>query len=216
MKGFAALDIETTGLSSARDRIIEVSVVLYDAKGTQERVYSSLVNPLVAIPSPASSINGITDSMVSQAPTFTQIAQDLYDVLNGRVLVGHNIGSFDNRFLEAAFAAAGMRWTPDVVLDTLHLARVAYPGLKSHKLATLCAVVGITNEQAHRAESDARATWQLLCTIAGDDIDDITGLGVYYFPVVVSSAPVQVVARKDETAKVLPLDERPPHQESTS
>ena len=196
MTGFAALDLETTGLAAGRDRIIEVSLVLYNQKGVEERVYSTLINPQCRIPPMATKVNGISDDMVARAPTFKQAAHTLRDALEGRTLVGHNINAFDNRFLKAEFAELEIHWTARDVLDTLSLARKAYPGLNTHKLSALCDLTGITNKHAHRAESDARATWQLLCTIAADDIDDLTGLAIYNLPVFTSAAPLDLVARK--------------------
>ncbi len=196
MTGFAALDLETTGLAAGRDRIIEVSLVLYNQKGVEERVYSTLINPQCRIPPMATKVNGISDDMVSRAPTFKQVAHTLHDALEGRTLVGHNINAFDNSFLKAEFAESEIHWAASEVLDTLYLARKAYPGLNTHKLAALCDLTGITNKHAHRAESDARATWQLLCTIASDDIDDLTELAIYDLPVFTSAAPLDIVARK--------------------
>ncbi len=196
MIGFAALDLETTGLAAGRDRIIEVSLVLYNQKGVEERVYSTLINPQCRIPPMATKVNGISDDMVSRAPTFKQVARTLRDALEGRTLVGHNINAFDSRFLKAEFAESEIHWAASEVLDTLSLARKAYQGLSTHKLAALCDLTGITNKHAHRAESDARATWQLLCTIASDDIDDLTELAIYNLPVFTSAAPLDIVARK--------------------
>jgi DNA polymerase III epsilon subunit family exonuclease len=196
MNGFAVLDLETTGLRPAGDRVIEVSLVLYDTEGREEAVYTSLVNPEAPIPPVASSINDITDAMVSTAPRFRAIADDLVRLMAGRILVGHNVAGFDRNFLTAEFSRAGIAWEPYGLLDTLKLARIAYPGLKSHKLAELCRLSGITNEHAHRAESDARAAWQLLCTIAADDVDDLTDLDRYELPTFPSAMPEQLVARK--------------------
>jgi DNA polymerase III epsilon subunit family exonuclease len=196
MNGFAVLDLETTGLRPAGDRVIEVSLVLYDVQGREETAYTSLVNPEAPIPSVASSINGITDEMVAAAPRFRDLADHLAALMTGRVLVGHNIAGFDRNFLSAEFSRAGITWEPYGLLDTLRLARIAYPGLKTHKLGALCELAGIVNTHAHRAESDARAAWQLLCTIAADDVDDLTDLDRYELPTFTSAMPAQLVARR--------------------
>lgn len=183
MYGFAAIDLETTGLSLGRDKIIEVSAVLYDKNGFEEAVLSTLVNPGMRIPPAASRVNRISDAMVKSSPTFSAVAPALADALHDRILVGHNVISFDARFLTAEFRAAGFEMTHHGVLDTLHLSRKAYPHLKSHKLTTLCELAGIENKTAHRAESDARATWHLLCVIANDDMRDVARLAKYNLPV---------------------------------
>lgn len=181
--GFAAIDLETTGLSLSQDKIIEVSAVLYDEYGVEQGVLSTLIKPGIRIPPAASRVNRISDEMVRSSPTFASVAPALADALRNRILVGHNVISFDARFLASEFAAAGLEMTHHGVLDTLHLSRKAYPHLKSHKLATLCELAGIENKTAHRAESDARATWHLLCIIANDDMRDITRLAKYNLPV---------------------------------
>ena len=181
--GFAAIDLETTGLSLSQDKIIEVSAVLYDEDGVEEGVLSTLIKPGIRIPPAASRVNRISDEMVRTSPTFAAVAPALADALRNRILVGHNVISFDARFLASEFAAAGLEMTHHSVLDTLHLSRKAYPHLKSHKLAILCDLAGIENKTAHRAESDARATWHLLCVIAKDDIRDVTKLARFNFPV---------------------------------
>ena len=181
--GFAAIDLETTGLSLSQDKIIEVSAVLYDEYGVEEGVLSTLIKPGIRIPPAASRVNRISDEMVRSSPTFAAVAPALADALRNRILVGHNVISFDARFLASEFAAAGLEMTHHSVLDTLHLSRKAYPYLKSHKLSILCDLAGIENKMAHRAESDARATWHLLCVIANDDIQDVTKLARFNFPV---------------------------------
>jgi DNA polymerase III epsilon subunit family exonuclease len=201
VQGFAVLDLETTGLSSYQDRIVEVSVVYFDKNGREEFVYSTLVNPNRKIPPQASAVNGISDSMVSKAPTFTEISGRILENLADRVLVGHNISSFDVPFLVNEFASAGISWQAGSILDTLYLARKAYPSLKSHRLSELCKLAGIKNTQAHRAESDARATWQLLCTLAADDVDDLLDLDKYELPIFDSAVPSQLVARRPIKAK---------------
>jgi DNA polymerase III epsilon subunit family exonuclease len=174
--GFVALDLETTGLSPETDAIIEVSAAMFDEQGREQGVFTTLINPDMPIPGAASRVNGITDRMVASAPMFADVAEALHVSLAGRVLVGHNVSSFDLRFLTKAFTNVGIAYQPPAVLDTLALSRVALPDLGSHRLDGLCRLAGIENTNAHRAESDALATWKLLCAIALADLDDITNL----------------------------------------
>lgn len=194
MPGYAVLDLETTGFSHQSDAIVEFSAVLFNAQGVEEGVYTTLVNPGRLIPAETTRVHGITDRMVSAAPDFHRVAPVILDRLVGRIVVGHNVSSFDLRFLATAFEREGLVFKPVGILDTLSLARTALPGLKSHRLAELCRISGIDNKAAHRAESDARATWHLLCALALADIDDLTDLDKYNLPVVEHSIPASLVA----------------------
>ena len=198
MPTFSVLDLETTGLNPEKDRIVEICLVRYNQAGVEEDSFVSLLNPGAPIPGEASAINGISDRMVANSPAFAEISSDLLRRLEEVVLVGHNVAAFDAKFLVAEFARVGVAWRPATVLDTLKLARTAYPGLKSHKLRELCKLAGITNLHAHRAESDARAAWELLCTIAADDVDDLTDLDKYELPATKAAVPPGLVARKPQ------------------
>ena len=196
MYGYAALDLETTGLYAGTDEIIEFSAILFDQYGKEEGVVTTLLNPGISIPPEASRVNNITDSMVASAPTFDSMAVELKRLIAGRILVGHNIKNFDMKFLTKAFSAAGIDYSPPTILDTLALSRIVLPGLTSHRLVILCDIANISNESAHRAESDARATWHLLCALALVDIDDLTDLDKYNLPIVEHSIPEKLVATK--------------------
>jgi len=190
------LDLETTGLSVENDRIIEVGVLFLDAQGHEQRFAGTLINPKRRIPSAASAVNGITDEMVFTAPLFSAVASSLARELSERLLVGHNIASFDVRFLRAAFSSCGVEWEPHSVIDTLKLARKLLPDLPSRKLEALCALAGIENSQAHRAEGDVRATWELLLTLGASDADDVLDLRRLALPATLKQFPAQHVARR--------------------
>ena len=201
MYGYAALDLETTGLYAGTDGIIEFSAILFDQYGKEEGVITTLLNPGISIPPEASRVNNITDSMVALAPTFDSMADEFERLLAGRILVGHNIKNFDMKFLTKAFSSVGIDYSPPAILDTLALARIALPRLTSHRLVILCDIANIPNESAHRAESDARATWHLLCALALVDIDDLTDLDKYNLPIVKHSIPEKLVATKAQPAE---------------
>jgi DNA polymerase-3 subunit epsilon len=192
--GYAVVDLETTGFSHHSDAIVEFSAVLFYAQGLEEGVYTTLVNPLRPIPAATTRVHGITDRMVATAPAFPQVSTEILKRLRGRIIVGHNVASFDLRFLRTAMDRAGLVYEPAGVLDTLSLARTALPGLKSHRLTELCRIAGIENRAAHRAETDARATWHLLCALALADLDDLTDLDKYNLPAVKHSIPEALVA----------------------
>ena len=161
---FAVLDVETTGTRpSDGDRVTDVAVVL--VQGTRrELVYESLVNPGMPIPPWITSMTGISDEMVKEAPTFDRIADELLQVLSGRVFTAHN-ARFDWGFIDAevkrtrGLALVGAR------MCTVKLARVLLPELPSRGLDALQEHFNIPNQARHRARGDALATADLLARL---------------------------------------------------
>jgi DNA polymerase-3 subunit epsilon len=101
------LDLETTGASAARDRIIEVGLVeIQDGRATE---WSTLVNPERHIPAAIQAFTGITDEMVERAPSFPEIADGLRARLEGKLFIAHN-ARFDYGFLRSEFRRAGRRY----------------------------------------------------------------------------------------------------------
>jgi DNA polymerase-3 subunit epsilon len=156
---FAVTDIETTGSHAAGNSIIEIGVVIYDGDRVVEE-FTSLLDPGVRIPSYISGLTGITGDMLIGAPSFHQIADRLEELFEGAVFVAHNV-SFDYSFIKAEFAAIGRNWNPPR-LCTVRLARKAFPGQVSYGLNAICNWMGLTNEQAHRALSDAKVACSIL------------------------------------------------------
>ena len=97
------LDLETTGATAHFDRITEIGLVEVDC-GRHVGEWSSLVNPEMRIPLSIQTLTGITDEMVANAPTFSDLAEALYDRLEGKVLVAHNA-----RFVEIGRASCRER-----------------------------------------------------------------------------------------------------------
>lgn len=102
--GYAVVDVETTGLSPVRDRIVEIGVVLLDESGEPEGEWQSLVNPLRGMG--AVFVHGLTDADVADAPTLADLLPQIRGLFSGRALVAHN-ATFDVGFLNASFARAG-------------------------------------------------------------------------------------------------------------
>ena len=157
---FAVVDVETTGLSAlAGDRICEVAIVT--AKNGQiADQYQTLVNPGRPISYGASAVNGISNSMVRNAPSFRSIASDVLELLDGAVLVAHN-ASFDLSFISTELRAAGYSPPDNPVIDTLALARRNY-SFGSNKLGNVARSLGIQTHGLHRALADATITWHVL------------------------------------------------------
>ncbi len=156
---YAVVDVETTGMSPARDRITEVAVVLSDGQRITE-VFSSLIDPERPVPPSITAVTGITDAMVAGAPRFFEVARQIVEMTEGRILVAHN-ARFDYGFLREEFARLGYRYRREL-FDTVRESRRLLPGLPSYSLGALCEALGIEHRERHRAEGDARATAGLL------------------------------------------------------
>ena len=155
---FIAVDIETTGLSSKNDHIIELAAVKYKATQAVDE-YSTLVNPRISIPYKITRLTGINDHMVFGAPTIDEIFHEFIDFIGESKLVFHN-SSFDMRFLRRYAQDFEVQINNEVV-DTLHLSRKKIPHLKNHKLQTLVWHFNIATNGKHRALADSYATGQV-------------------------------------------------------
>ena len=153
---YAALDLETTGLDPARDRVIEIGAVAF----TPEHVTSTLeqlVDPGRPVPDTVLRLTGIKQEELRGAARPDDALRRLAGFLQGRQPVGHG-ARLDVEFLEAA----GL-WDPDhEILDTLDIARILLPGATSHSLPLLSTEYGFSQPRPHRALDDADATRQLL------------------------------------------------------
>lgn len=152
------LDLETTGATATHDRITEVGLIEVD-NGRFIREWSTLVNPGMSIPPAIQALTGINNDMVALAPRFEEIARELYEAIDGRVLVAHN-ARFDYGFLKNEFRRLGKTFTAPV-LCTVKLSRKLFPQHPRHNLDTLMARHDIHCDARHRALGDARVLWQL-------------------------------------------------------
>jgi DNA polymerase-3 subunit epsilon len=156
---FVVVDLETTGGSAVYDRVMEVAAIRFENGVVQDR-FERLVEPGVPIPPFVTRITGINAALVRGKPSFDSLLPELRRLFNGAVVVAHN-ASFDCNFLATAFRRAGLAWDGERVC-TLRLARRLIPGLHSYKLDSLCAFLGYSFVQSHRAGPDAEATLSLL------------------------------------------------------
>jgi len=154
----AVLDFEMTGLDPQRDRVCEVAIVRGTFAGVEEE-YQTLVRPDVKVSRGARRVHGITDNILRRAPKFKRVAPKVVELLQGAVLVCHNV-PFDIGFLHRELHEAGMDFEPPVTIDTLLMARrlFAFP---RNNLATVCERLDVPLLDAHRALGDARATFQV-------------------------------------------------------
>ncbi|HEU5155661.1 MAG TPA: exonuclease domain-containing protein [Streptosporangiaceae bacterium] len=160
-KGYAVVDVETTGLDVRRhDRVIEIGVVQLDRGGRVSGEWATLVNPVRDL-GPVG-IHGICAADVRQAPPFERIAGTLSGLLAGRMVVAHNL-AFDAMFLVAEYARLGVD-VPVSAANGLCTMRLAsdYLPLAGRSLAACCRAVGVSLVGQHDALHDARAAAGLL------------------------------------------------------
>lgn len=149
---FAAVDIETTGLSWRDDRIIEVSIISFKNTNILNRT-SWLINPGIPVPPSSSRIHNITDEMLADKPDFRAVADDILKCFSNSVVVAHNAG-FDWNFLKAEFERAGLKAPPSQVMDSIALAKSVFTNQPSFKLSSLAVSLDIPVSPNHRAETD--------------------------------------------------------------
>ena len=164
----AFVDLETTGTTPTGDRVTEIGIVrVHDGELVEE--WSSLVNPECSIPEEIQALTGITNAMVRHAPTFAQLAPEVYDRLRDHLFVAHN-ARFDYGFLKHEFRRVELPFTADV-LCTVRLSRRLYPEAVGHSLDALIArhrledaVAGDAASRTgrHSALGDARVLWRFV------------------------------------------------------
>ena len=157
---FVAVDTETTGLRSSRDRIIEVAAVKA-RKGKVVDRFVTLINPMEPIPTRITRITGINSHMVTHAPLACEVLPTFVEFLGDAVVVMHNV-RFDLSFINAELKRAGLSPLANETVCTVRLARRLLRGLPSKSLASLKAYFGIEVDAAHRALPDAIASFEIL------------------------------------------------------
>ena len=156
MPEYVSIDLETTGLDSARDRVIEVGAVAFTPDHTLATL-ERLVDPQRPLPESVARLTGISQADLKGAASAESAMAELAEFVRGRQPVGHG-ARLDLDFLNGS----GM-WDPDwEILDTLDVARILLPGAASHSLPLLAIELGFSQPRPHRALDDADATRQLL------------------------------------------------------
>ncbi|MFR3727593.1 PolC-type DNA polymerase III [Lacrimispora sp.] len=152
---FVVFDIETTGFSSSKNRIIEIGAVKVKDGEVIDK-YSTFVNPDVPIPFEIEKLTGINDNMVLPYPGIKEILPQFLEFCSDAVLVAHN-ASFDVSFIAYNASQLGLEFDP-TVMDTVALARLLLPNLNRYKLDTVAKALNISLENHHRAVDDAGCT----------------------------------------------------------
>lgn len=169
----ALLDVETTGRDASVDRVVEVGIVV-GRHGEVVARYNWLIHPGMPIPPEVTAIHGITDEMVKDKPRFEAVASEIGQALRGCVPGAYN-ALFDRAFMQSEFARAKadtsgipamqreVEW-----LDPLVWAREIQSDEKSRALGDVAARLGISLENAHRANDDAEAALRVLFALGKD------------------------------------------------
>ncbi len=151
MDSIVALDIETTGLDSQKDAIIEIGAVCFNEKRIEDE-WSSLINPGRKIPPFITQLTGINDHMVLEAPSIQDVLSPLRQFVGDHPILGHNVG-FDLSFLRRYGLFRG-----NEVRDTYEIASVLLPTAGRYGLGALGQALRIPLQASHRALDDARVT----------------------------------------------------------
>lgn len=158
---YVLLDLETTGGNPLNCRITEIAAVRVE-NGQEVARWSTLVNPGTVIPPLIQSLTGISNTMVADAPTFDEVGATLLKLLEGAVLVAHNV-RFDHGFLLNEYARMDIALRVKT-LCTVRLSRKLYPQHKSHGLDAIMQRHGLTTLSRHRAMGDVDLVQSFLQT----------------------------------------------------
>ena len=155
---YVVFDLETTGFSPVKDKIIEIGAVKVE-QGKITDKFSTFVNPKVPIPFQITQLTGITDEMVLEAPDIGAVLPEFLAFVGDAALVAHN-ASFDVGFIEQNCRYQDIM--PDFTyVDTVAMARILLPTLSKYKLNVVANALHISLENHHRAVDDAGATAEI-------------------------------------------------------
>lgn len=155
---YAVVDLEATGTGSTA-KIIQIGIVLVK-EGRIVREFASDINPYETLDYHIQQLTGISDEQLAQAPAFSQVAPEIFALLEEAVFVAHNVTFDANLLAEALFWEGFELRTPRV--DTVELAQVFFPTFEKYSLESLAKELSLPLEHAHTAISDAVATAHLL------------------------------------------------------
>ena len=153
---FVSFDLETTGLSSRMEEIIEIGAVKMK-NGMQEDSFQTFVNPGKPLSTFTTELTNITNDMVKNAPKLEEAIAKFLEFCKGCILVAHN-GIFDISFVKNAINKLGFPQLTNPIIDTLPLSRYLYNEHRSHTLGAIARRFNIDydEETAHRADYDAK------------------------------------------------------------
>jgi DNA polymerase-3 subunit epsilon len=162
---FCAVDVETSGLYMG-SRLVELGAVRFSGQGVMDE-YHTLVDPMEPIQQGAIDIHGISDEMVRGCPHPAKVVEDFGAYLGDAVFVAHN-ARFDVRVIGMELARAGIAQPANPVVDTVLLARRAFPGMPNYRLGTVASYLGIRQDVHHRGLPDAVAAMEIFLRWLGE------------------------------------------------
>ena len=204
---YVVFDIETTGFSPIKNRIIEIGAVKVINGEITDR-FSSFINPQVPIPFEIEKLTSINDEMVMDAPLIEKVLPEFLSFCEGTVLVAHN-ASFDISFIRENAQRQQLPFDFTYV-DTVGIARVLLPHQAKHTLDAVSKTLGISLENHHRAVDDAEATAQIFVKFTDmllkdgkDTLEKVNALGDSN-PDIVKRLPTYhaIILAKNNTGRV--------------
>ena len=178
---YIVFDIETTGLSQKKNKIIEIGAVKVK-DGEEIDRFSEFINPEEPIPYNIEQLTSITDEMVMHAPTVDVILPKFLEFCGDDIVVAHN-AAFDTGFIKKNARDLGMKFD-NTIMDTMTLSHVLLPELGKFTLDRVCKALNVKNEHHHRAVDDANATakifvklYEMLVERGVKTVEDVNELG---------------------------------------
>ncbi|KEZ93568.1 exonuclease domain-containing protein [Nonlabens ulvanivorans] len=168
---YCVVDIETTGNRMSGNRMTEICIVRMRGDTILDK-YSSLIDPEVLIPDYITTLTGIDNAMVANAPVFADVAEEILNFTKDCIFVAHNV-NFDYNVLRNEFKRLHHDFKRKK-LCTVRLSRELIPGMRSYSLGKLCDAIGIPLINRHRAEGDTDATVILFKKLLAIDDDGVT------------------------------------------
>ena len=150
-----SLDLETTGLNVASDRIVQVAIVKYSTINGISTVIDSLVNPGIPIPARSTKIHGITEADVQYAPVYSECQKSIRNAIKDCVVIGHHIG-FDLAVLRHESARLKRAWKPPPSLDVALLTVALTSELLDHSMESVADWLGVSITKRHTALGDSQ------------------------------------------------------------
>jgi len=167
---FSIIDIESTGGGFKGEKIIDISIFLFDGEKIVDS-YSTLINPGIHIPSFITKLTGIKDSMVADAPYFEDVLDRIDDFTKDAIFVAHNV-QYDYGILKHEFRRLGRPFLRKKMC-TIKVAKKILPNLESYSLGKICENFKIEITDRHRAKGDARATVSLFSILLKEDKENL-------------------------------------------
>ena len=174
---FSVVDVETTGLSANKNRVIEIALIKIENLKITDKLHY-LINPQTYIPPFITSLTGISNDDIIGAPIFSNIVDEIISFTDNTILTAHNF-TFDSSFLNTEFTISGREFINEHSCCTLKMARQIYPTLKSKSLTSVAQSLNLKNTNAHRALGDAEITAKVLLKMIKElqSKDKITTIG---------------------------------------